>query len=226
MSLRSISGDEAARTAWHAFWSVFETGHPFRRPFRNEVEKRTLIFPTDGYDLAEEQFAALADGAAGIGEFEAFVSNSELPDTLRDASDWETREHFVIDLRDFRSYEELSEHSPFGIVRSAIYSTHGTWGLLISNEFHAVAGGPSEFVRDVVAHLPDPEPLANKLDFLVAPPEPWAHDTEERMVSMWLNYWKENRAKGDPVDWVPDLIQHLMGAERARAILIASRWSA
>ncbi len=39
-------------------------------------------------------------------------------------------------------------------MENAIYSTKGTWGVIISREQHALIGGPPRFIEALKANLP------------------------------------------------------------------------
>src|SRR3989442_8447569 len=139
--------------AQDAFNQVFASADPFQPAFVSGVEKLALLFPLDGYELHAEQFGAVAVAAERIGESEAFISSVELLTDLRGAGQWaDKRTHYRI-LLDPKFYFQLTD-SPLGLMRNAIYSVHGRWGLIISEESHALVGGPETFVTSLLSSLP------------------------------------------------------------------------
>lgn len=213
---------ELVSKAHSAFGRVFASASAYEPAFRTEIQARLLLFPIDGYELGEEQFLALRAAAGTLGEEEAYVSNAELPGELFKDEGWHDpqREHFRLRLADGDSYGSVSVETALGMVQNAIYSVHGRWGLLLSDEFHALAGGPAEFVDVLQRGLPEPQDLLDRYGIPVEGFSPAVGvDNHQRMLRAWLLYWKRNRDHGESLTWLPKVLAHVVGRDRAAAEL-------
>jgi hypothetical protein len=190
-----------ARTS---FYSVFVSGDPYTEPFSPQITERLLLYPTDNYALTPEQFHALAKAAGSLGEDWAYL----LSTALWDQEDWEdsVRELWILELNDLESYLFPPENSSIALAENAIYSPTGSWGILVSDMAYALTGG--------------------ELDFVETFRELTVDDRNERqMIDEWLTFWSGLRRHGHPCDnWLPSLVRHLYGEEKAAALL-STYWS-
>jgi hypothetical protein len=125
----------AIRSAWE---EVFLSNDPFSWPFRPEFSMGRVFYPTDGYHLTKRQFLALKEALEHIDVRGFFVSivESEESSFLKRASG-----HWICEDLSYDEYIEL----PLTL-ENAIYSKDGNWGILISQEMHAVMSGSAEFL--------------------------------------------------------------------------------
>lgn len=163
---------------------LFSSLDAFDQPFRDDVRSRLLLFPTDGYGLSKNQFDALAAACARIGETNAQcvitegLSVDHLPSGL---------EQYRFSLTAYDGYRILVNSTPVA-QENAVISDDGTWGLLISQESHAVLGGPLDFVE------------AFKESYPMA-------DSD---VSEFIRAWEGNaRRINSDISWMPSLLEHL-----------------
>jgi len=129
--------------------------------------------------LDEEQFEALSRAAGSVGEKKAFVLTIEGISRIE-----ESKECWEIDLSEYEAYA----HIPL-MMRYALYSTRGNWGLIVSEEEYAVLGSREGFM-DV---------------FKEAYPE-W-----ESQLPQFLDMWREKKGWGSDVSWLPALTKHVYG---------------
>ena len=216
MTERLQAADLASANA--AFTRIFASANPFRPPFLPVVEKRALLYPLEGCELYAEQFEALVAAARQVGETEMFISSVELLKDPHDASQWdESRTHYRIDLNP-EAYEEVM-NSPLGLMRHAIYSVRSRWGLMVSEEMHALIGGPSAFVNALLGSLPPPIDLFRREGIEVDPSISPKMTSQEQMLRAWVLSWKELHMIGSRIDWLPALVGSIVGLEQANVLL-------
>jgi hypothetical protein len=127
-----------------AFDRVFASTDPFDYPFRPAVEASLVFYPTEGYHLSQVQYAAVVAAAHATGEPAFFVSVVEY------SGDWVERgQHWLCDALGYEAYRSIEL-----TLENALYSASGGWGLVLSQEQHALVGGSREFVRRVQASYP------------------------------------------------------------------------
>ena len=79
-----------------------------------------------------------------------------------------------------------------------IYSSLGLWGIYIDEYDFLVIGGVSEFIDEILKKLPD----------------------LEKQYHEFIEDWKNNQLKlGARIDWIPKLLEHAYGSEKARQIM-------
>jgi hypothetical protein len=179
--------------AEQAFTAVFQSADPFDGPLRPTIESRIILYPTAGFTLYEDQYNALAQAAMAIGESEAILSFT----WGYTGHDFEKRKHWKIEFGSYESYRSMSDRI-FMMVENTIYSTKGTWGVIISQERHAVIGGPRRFMDVLSAKLPDIDNQGK--DFLAT--------------------WKDRRNRlHSKIDWLPGLLTHVYGPDKAKELL-------
>lgn len=178
-----------------AFQSVFRCPDPFNEPFQPRLTERLILYPIS-YEFEEHEYAAVAAAAGSLGESTAFITLTEISEGQEVL--FEDLEHWQIDLG-YYPYEALLKQEWSPIMENAIYSTQGSWGLVISHEQHAVVGGPPRFIEALKANLPG----------------------GESQVHEFLDTWKDNRDRlGYQIDWLQRLLAHVYGADRAQRLLV------
>jgi hypothetical protein len=188
--------------AHEAFRALFATGDPFAQPFSEGVDRRMLIFPLEGMSLDERTFAAIAHSARQVGEEYAFLIDVEEWDTngLEDPG----RHRWLIDLTDYATYSEPPD-AYFPTFETVLFSSEGTWGLLISHALHAVVGSSNDFVpslAEVLAHAP--------------------LDTAQKWLAYWIHL--RDRVEESPDGWLPAQLSHIYGARDAERMLGEAGW--
>jgi hypothetical protein len=128
------------------FGKTFKSNNPFGQMFQQDVISRLLIYPTDGTYLDELQFNALIETVEAIGESGFHISEVEVepdPFILPNKNEIYHPAHWICDLpTNFDEYRDLTI-----VLNNALFSRDGKWGMLISNEGHAVLGGTNEFIN-------------------------------------------------------------------------------
>lgn len=128
------------------FCKIFKTNNPFGQMFQQDVTSRLLIYPTDGTYLDDLQFNALLETVKVIGESGFYISEVEAepdPFILKNDNEIYHPAHWICDFpTNFDEYRDLTI-----VLDNALFSREGKWGMLISNEGHAVLGGTVEFIN-------------------------------------------------------------------------------
>lgn len=188
---RSLTEREFEQDAQAAFRAVFANADPFDQPLNVQVEGRALLFPVR-YELSAQMMGALASAAVDLGDDGFFLSVLERPAEAQQDRPY----HWFIPFDTLDHYWSLTY--PF-VLQSALFSPTGRWGLLISNEGHAVVGGPSRFVAELVGAM------ADSLD---------------AQADAFLREWRDNRIRhAADVSWVPWLLTNIYGERRAAALI-------
>ena len=175
------------RTYGAAFRAVFQSTNPFDTPLTERMTSRGLLFPVP-YLLEPEQFAAVVRAAQAVGDDRLCISVTEEFDGLAGTR----AEHYLASYWEAAEYQELGE---VGVLENAIYSPSGQWGLIVSHEQHAVAGGSRLFLDALASHFPDFD------------------SSLEQFLQTWAEY--RQRRKAD-TSWLEALLTHVYGRERAR----------
>lgn len=181
--------------AQEAFHNVFHSPDPFDEPFQSKIEKRLILYPFQ-YVPNNKQYIAIEAAAESIGEKNAYISQIEgyKKGPFREGNHWQVR----LSINPFKNGFN-HEDGWTGLMETAIYSTHGSWGLISSHEWHAVVGGPNRFIETLAAKFP--EVMTQTQNFLAA--------------------WKNNRDRyGVKIDWLPNLLAHLYGPETSHKLLM------
>lgn len=192
--MRPLSEKQYRIEAEPTFRKVFARDYPFDAPIASHVHRRSLLHPVT-YELDYIQLHAVASAAQVVGDDAFYFSVLERP------SEEEQKEyyHWLIPLEDLNSYYRLGKDAPVFILENALYSPTGKWGLMLSHESFALAAGSSIFIETLYTYLPN---------------------SEDEQVRAFLQGWKADHDRfGLRIDWIPGLLKHLYGAEKARGLL-------
>jgi hypothetical protein len=170
---------------------VFRSLDPFDEPFQPGVASRLVLFPTNGYTLEESQFAALARAAQAAGETEGICVMTEFVDFSNPPVQYD---HARFSFSSFPSYAGLrvnvagfNEPTPI-LLENAIISDRGEWGILFSQESHALLGGRPAFVEAFKS----------------------SYSRAESDLEKFIEARKRNAERmGSDISWMPKLLKHL-----------------
>lgn len=166
-----------------SFNKTFMSKDPFENAFTETIEKKILLFPTEGYHLTEDQYQALMTAVKSINETEFVLSEIE-GDCFTHSSDdgMYKHGHWIVDTN--TSYDEYQSLTlP---LESAIYSRKGNWGIMISHEEHAILGGNNIFIREFKENCHD-----------------WSASLERFLVQ-----WQRNQNQyNSTIDWIPSFLK-------------------
>lgn len=144
---------------------------PYRPVVSENLSVKAVIFPTDSYHLEEAQFNALLAAVETRGDQRFYISEIECkPNPFLDRCD-----HWVCQRPTFEDYTRL----PIG-VWNAIYSPDGSWGLLLSDELHALLACDQSFWNEFSEHYP----------------------YSERDRAEFLKYWERYQKEDTYTDWL------------------------
>lgn len=159
----------------------------FDEPFQPAVRSRLLLFPTDGFLLTQRQFEALGAASSHLGDATGFCVITEGLELSEEA----TPDYYEFGLRDYAGYRKLRD-SGCVLQENVLLSDGGSWAVLVSQEFHALLGGPPPFLAEFSRAYP-----GGGVEF-------------DRFVEAW----KGNAARiGSDISWLPKLSAHLHPGE-------------
>ena len=186
--IREIKNTNIKQEMKTRFKDVFNGIDPFKEIFKDSIQEKLILFPTEGYYLSHKQFEALIRAVEFIGENEIYISeieseNDSFASSQSISESYQCKHWIVKDLIDISEYSKI-----LIVVENAIYSSLGNWGLVISHEEHAVLGGTSEFMKKFKDNY-----------------DSWEEDIDEFKKS-W-EYKKDIHNLN--LDWLPILIRHL-----------------
>ncbi len=155
------------------FKRVFQSKDAFGEMFQEDIKKRIILCPTDGYFLTNEQFFALLKTLKEIGEDKFLLSIIE----GRNNDNWL--------IENNTSYDEYSQLPIY--LENAIFSTQGEWGLLISHEEYAVFGGDEQLISNFLSiYLKSKEDITNFIDM-------WNYNKENYKTDLsWMKLFKKH----------------------------------
>ena len=148
--MRSLTSAEWKGSASDGLHAVFESADPFAPSVPANVAACTLLFPVTRR-LSAQQVSAVSSAARATGETEVCVTLTEASTAMGGQFDRGPHLVFAIDR-----YEEAIAESPIAVLENALYAVSGTWGMLFSNEDHAIAAGSVRFVETLLSKWPTP----------------------------------------------------------------------
>lgn len=128
-----------------AYYNVFKNKDAFGKMFNNNINEKIILCPTDGYYLNKKQFNALMKTIQQMEDCSFYLSEVEGDCFLENFNTKNNYElgHWELTLE--TSYDAYKSN-PL-ILENALYSSKGTWGVIISHEDHAVLGGSDNFMK-------------------------------------------------------------------------------
>jgi hypothetical protein len=191
--VRIISDDEFEQKIRPIYESLFTSDDAYDKPFKETVESRLLLYPyrfnlRKGEDWREPVLQAIRN----LGETGFYVTIFIKPED--EPRHW----YFTLDEVDLYCKKTFAWEN-------IIYSTQGAWGIVSSEEDHAIAGGNQDFIRDVKESISD-----------------WDQRIDS-FLKLWEYYYESNHVN---LDWVLVLFTHIYGEQQAKKIILASnlRW--
>ncbi len=191
MLARKLSPDEFHSRAEAALAKVFKSFDFKREPFQDGIDER-LILDLVGFWLDEEQFRSVCEAARAVGDETMFYSMVRGYTGGPELIPYYTSE---LPLWDYETYcdaedEPVNNERDIGIpLDRVLYSTAGTWGILLPDEM-ALVGGSTAFA------------MRFKDEYRV-----WPEDLKA-FVARRLEAVRERNAD---MSWVPALLHHMYG---------------
>ncbi|MFD2172159.1 hypothetical protein [Tumebacillus lipolyticus] len=176
--MKKVSGDVVVKTLEDNFLKVFKNKDPFDNCFTDNIQAKLLLFPTDGYYLQHEHFNVLCQAISQFGEEDFYLSEIE-GDCFSESSTGGSYEHGHWEGTSSSTFEDYTDIPV--VLENAIYSTCGSWGVMISHEGHAVLGGSTELIE------------------LVRSLYPQYVTCEQRFIEYWEYNQREYSSK---IDWM------------------------
>lgn len=189
-----LTANKEIQKARDAYFSVFQNRSPYRQPFNEATPARLIIYPVETYP-DDDLYFAIANAAATIGEDEAYFS------TIMDATEdsYFAVDYWQLDLDEYPFNEKgMRDNGWIAILESTMYSPRGSWGLITTNRQFGLVGGSNPFMNAL---------------------RQWIHDLDVQVVRFIDYSWFGKDGPGDSSAWLPGLLEHVYGAEKAALLL-------
>ncbi|RJQ44177.1 MAG: hypothetical protein C4534_06865 [Gaiellales bacterium] len=189
-----LTSNKEIQKARDAYFSVFRNRSPYHEPFHENTPARALVYPVETYP-DDDLYFAIANAAAGLGEDEAYFST--IMDVTEDS--YFAVDYWKLDLDEYPFNEKgMKENGWIAILESTIYSTEGSWGVILTNRQFGLVGGSNPFLDSLRNWIPDLDAQAGRfVDFS----------------------WYGREGPGDSSAWLAGLLAHIYGEEKGAAIL-------
>lgn len=192
-----LTANKEIKRARDAYFRVFQNRSPYHEPFHRDTPARAIIYPVDTYP-DDDLYFAIANAAAALGEDEAYFST--IMDVTEDS--YFAVDYWKLDLEDYPFNEKgMKENGWIPILESTIYSPSGTWGAILTNKQLGLIGGSNPF-----------------LDAL----RQWVNDLDLQVDRFVAYSWYGKDGPGGSSSWLPGLLTHVFGQERAASLLDGS----
>ena len=146
---RPLTESEYEREAKDLFWTVFQSEDPYGEPLSPAMTHRVILCPYQ-YELEPNELRALAAAIRAVGDSGFYYSVTERPSDPRVPDLRSGYWHWYVPLEDLEAYHDRVRTPPF---ENALYSPTGQWGIIFSDEQHAVVGGNRVFIDTLLAGL-------------------------------------------------------------------------
>lgn len=183
--MRAMTESEFETEALPALRRVFVSDDPVDAPASPTTASRAIWYPV-GFRLELSELQAIESAARGIGETAMYVTVLERPQEFAQDRAY----HWFIPFEERGAYEELGHAF---VLENAIYSTLGTWGVMISQLDHAIVAGTSEFVSGLFRAV---------------------GSSPEDQMDRFLDYWRAPDVPSESSDWIPGLLTHVFGPRK------------
>ncbi len=163
-----ISNAKEIKKVEEIFFRIFKNKDPFGEMFQENIVKRMILCPIDGYYLNKNQYSAILEALKVNGERRFVISIIE----------GYNNESWLVETN--TSYNEYLQLPVY--LENAIFSTQGDWGLMISHEEYAVLGGDELFISDFLSTYSNPD--EDIINFV----EMWNYNKEKYKSDLnWLD---------------------------------------
>ncbi len=159
-----------------------------------QFDKRALLCPVSP-GLSEAFLQAVSNAILNIGDDGFYIS------LLLQPIDSTTPNHWFIPIESLNSYFSLDPS--FKVLPNAIYSPNKRWGISISPDLYAIAGGSQSFINTLFKHLP------NSIE----------EHAKEFIAD--LKYNKEKHAIS--IAWLPDFLSLIYGKAKAQEFILDAK---
>jgi len=181
--MRKLSSADELQQAESAFRAVFARVSN-ADPFQPRLGARLLLYPIDN-TLLDAQFEAVATASIHAG-----VERPYFAGYGGEEAGWGgTYGHRLVDVRSYDDYRY--DDDGFLIIEHFLFAPRGEWGLVTSHGEYAIVAGTETFIDDLRSAL--------------------GYD-EVRALGDLVSDWREIGHGGGSVEWVPRLLNHVLGA--------------
>lgn len=179
---------------------VFVNNDPFDTPFSPNIISKMILYPCE-IDLDHSLLNAIIKAASREGDSGCYLSQL-----------WQFGDNYYYhcyiplpELINFYTQPLEGERSIKAQLRIqmnpeyVLFSEHGTWGLMVSHEYHGLLGGSIKFMKTICEEL----------------------TSLGEQVYNWLNLlrWFQKQSSNTTLDWLPGLLAHVYDEGVAQRII-------
>ncbi len=190
--IEPLSETEYQYRAEPVFNSVFAEANPFGEPFRPSIQPRLLLYSIQ-WHLHEPWLEPVTRAIQAFGEKGFYVTALSRPVQEKPGEVY----HWYVPLDQANQYG-----SRVFSQENAIYSVLGRWGMIFSDEDHALVGGPRLLISSIQNAVPDVERRV------------------QQFLDVWKYYFETNHVD---LHWLPRMLTHVYGLEKARKLLLEAQ---
>ncbi|MEL4896598.1 hypothetical protein [Crocosphaera sp. Alani8] len=180
---------------------IFINDNPVNCSFSPEIKERRIIYRYN-FEITSPLLDAVIVAASNLGDTGCYFA------LAGERTGHESVSYVYLDFSDFFSLYGNEEHkdyekiSHFFSVENFVYSPQGLWGVLFSHESFGLIGGSPEFIETIEKLIPD------------------INQQVYECVRYFYDF-KSRHPKLATIEWLPELLHHVYGKERAKKILEA-----
>jgi len=170
------------------FRAIFTGGSAYDAPFQPGIQPRLLLYGFHWY-LHEPWLEPVVRTLKELGEEGFYVSALYRPKPEEQTQPY----HWFVPLSEAASYGAVVVSQ-----ENAIYSVNSQWGIICSDEDHALVGGSELLVENIKNAVGD-------LDYRLS-----------EFFKAWKDYHRRNKVD---ITWIPPMLSHVYGPEKAAQLL-------
>lgn len=185
--MRSIDYNEFQSVSKNILSKIFTGADAYSSPFTDQIQPRLLLYYFSPV-LHEPWIKPLVKTMKTLGERGFYIS-------------LQTKQNAVYPFES-NWYVPINEIESYGTqifpLENKIYSETGAWGIISSEEGHAILGGTNILINNVKESVPD---MAARV---------------KEFITLWKNYHAVNHVE---INWILDVLVHVFGTQEAEKIL-------
>jgi hypothetical protein len=186
--MKPLTEKEFIELGEKAFKTIFIGDNPYGEPFQARITHRLLLFPFR-WRLHDPWLAPIVKTMEIMNEDGFFVSALARP--LPEEQ-----------IQPYHWYVPVAEAGEYGSVifsqENAIYSVNGVWGIICSDEDHAIVGGPPLLIANI-------QESVTGMDSRIY-----------EFMEMWNDSYQRDHVN---IQWLWPMLSHIYGEENAKSIL-------
>lgn len=172
--------------------NIFSNLNPYGKPFRNNIKPRLLLYDFR-WGLHEPWIEPFVKTMNKLEEKYFYVTAIARPEAEKQKIPY----HWYVPIEETADYISVVYSQ-----ETVIYSPVGSWGIICSDEDHALAGGSNILINEIKKSVKD-------LDARVY-----------ELIELWAYYYEQNSVD---LSWLPKQLEHVYGQKKMVKFLSNSK---